>query len=708
MTKQDNQYSSYIDYRRNEFILLTNLTRLLDIAQELDMPEQVTQVRDVIATIEARSFSIAVVGEFKRGKSTFINALLGKELLPSDITPTSATLNRVVYGITPHVNVIFKDETGGPGAVQEIDIDRLADYVTKLTPEAEAVAATVHEAVVFYPTRYCENNVSIIDTPGLNDDASMTQVTMDVLPRVDAAVMVVMADSPFSQFEGDFLNNLLVRALGRVFFVVTAIDRIRRERDRERLLTQIATRIKAAISNKAEEQFGKDSEEYHLYLRRVGEPRVFGLSGYDALQAKETGDIALLDQSGFRSFEAALEKFLTEERGATMLKVIAERLVRSGEKIYHKITLQQGALQMQHQEFEQTYQDMLAKFDILHERIEQEATNLDMAMTRTQEQVYPYIYHFAPQMIQSAEHAIDSAEITTDDLQRASWDAVSSLSGNLFGKIRGRFSSTTPEQQETPSAPDEKQLPSAFERLSQDIARSVGQFAETASDMIQLQIQQNFLAEVERVRRFAADTQRLLDEGQKQFAPHPEQLTHTRSLQTEGFVAALAVIAELGQLEPGYYDVGLKSAAMGSLAGAQHILTSGWQNVRALLSRDQSARQQQSGASSDWVNIFKANYKQQIATVVNQQITERQIDAVINQQIVDTFERLKVRMREEANTALDKHRAMVDELRTKRERSMALNERDRAGLEKMSQEVQQILQQAYELSDQLAVVLERA
>jgi hypothetical protein len=535
----------------------------------------------------------------------------------------------------------------------------------------------------------------------------MTQVTMEVLPRIDAAVMVVMADSPFSQFEGDFLNNLLVRALGRVFFVVTAIDRVRREKDRERLLSQITTRIKTAVSRKAEEQFGKDTEEYALYLKRVGEPRVFGLSGYDALQAKIEGDSALLEQSGFRAFEAALEKFLIEERGAAMLKANAERLVRLGEKVYHKLTMQQGALQMQYQEFDQKYQDMLTEYDTLKERIDREAANLDSAMRKTQEHVYPYTYHFGAQMIQNAEQAIDATTITNDDLQKASLDAVSSLGKNVFGKIRGRLSGNTPTQPSDTPAAEEAPLPSAFETLSQEVARSISQFADMASGLIQNEIQQHFAAEVERIRAFAADVQQTLEERENQFVQKTGRLGHTRSMQAEGVVEGLAVIAELGQLEPGYYDVGLKSAAMGSFSSARQVLSGGWQSVRRLLSGSQAVGPQRPNEGGDWVTIFKENYKREVATLINQQLEERHIDVTINQQIVDTFERLKVRMQEEAMMALEQHRKMIDELRARRERSAALSERDFAALEKMRQEVQQMLEQTYELSDQLAVVLER-
>jgi hypothetical protein len=84
------------------------------------------------------------------------------------------------------------------GRREEVPFDKLADYVTQLTNESEAVAKTIKEAIVYYPSPYCQNNVDVYDTPGLNDSNAMTDVTLSVLPRTDAAIMVILAQSPFS------------------------------------------------------------------------------------------------------------------------------------------------------------------------------------------------------------------------------------------------------------------------------------------------------------------------------------------------------------------------------------------------------------------------------------------------------------------------------------------------------------------------------
>ncbi|WP_293076004.1 dynamin family protein [Okeania sp. SIO3B5] len=235
-----------------------------EFSQKLNLQKSIFLIDDVLERVQKNSFSVAVVGEFKRGKSTFINALLSKEILPADVNPCSATLNRVTYGVKPLVQIKFRD-----GGIEEVAIDKLADYVTKLTPESEETAANVKEAVVYYPVHYCQNNVDIIDTPGLNDEANMTEVTLSVLPEVDAAIMVVMAQSPFSQFEKEFVETkLLTNDLGRIIFVVTGIDRYNSPEDAEKGIKYIRDRIQKMTTNRAKEQYGEDSPEYEVYYKK--------------------------------------------------------------------------------------------------------------------------------------------------------------------------------------------------------------------------------------------------------------------------------------------------------------------------------------------------------------------------------------------------------------------------------------------------------
>src|SRR5690606_37909400 len=87
-------------------------------------------------------FRIIVIGEFKRGKSTFINTLIGEKLLPSGITPTTASINILKYGEKPKALIHLND-----GSVSEIQTGELKSFVTAKNKEANKIKY----AEIFYP-----------------------------------------------------------------------------------------------------------------------------------------------------------------------------------------------------------------------------------------------------------------------------------------------------------------------------------------------------------------------------------------------------------------------------------------------------------------------------------------------------------------------------------------------------------------------------
>lgn len=422
-------FPSFNKYRQMEFGLANDLRYLQDCARDLKLEDTARQIGDAVQRLENHTFSIAVVGEFRRGKSTFINALLGKEILPSDVLPTSATLNRVTFGLQPLARIYFKAGPEGIARVEEVPIEQLAAYVTKLTPEARAMAATVREAVVEYPVPYCQNNVDIIDTPGLGDEAAMTDVTMGVLPHVDAAIMIVLATAPFSDSEGKFLDLLLDEGLGHAIFVINGLDRIDEE-DRARVVDAIRARITACIVAYAETRYSQDTAEYQRFLQENGAPRVFGLSGKQALQAKRTNDAVKLQASRFAEFEAALEKFLTEERGAVTLAARAAQAGALSEAILKQIDTRVEAFKSPPTVQQGVQLSLGALLGALEGMGQEEIRLIEQTTLRVAERVQPALAQWESQAKAAAGRAIETAGSRLDfDRYDASSEKLADLMG---------------------------------------------------------------------------------------------------------------------------------------------------------------------------------------------------------------------------------------------------------------------------------------
>jgi GTPase SAR1 family protein len=625
MSYQDSQtisLDSLMDYSKIEHTIMMDLKKLQDFSSTLNLTKSVELIQEVLQRMEERTFSVAVVGEFKRGKSTFINALLGQDILPSDILPCSATLNRICYGVKPSVKIFFKD-----GREEQVSVDQLGNYVTKLTDQSEKLAETVQEAVVHYPVPYCQNNLEILDTPGLNDDENMTKVTLSVLPNVDAAIMIILAQSPFSEFERDLLENkLLTNDLGRIIFIVNIWDTYTQEQA-DRVLQSVKKRIQEYVLDRAANQFGKDSEEYNIYRQKIGEPKVFGLYVKQALDAKEKGDDALLEQSGFHRFETALEQFLTKDRGIILLQVPANRAIASAKEILTTLDIQENALMMEEQEFEEAYEKSVAEIAVIRERQTQEMHLIDGAAANVKILVKPVIYELPNQLKQAAKDAIETMVIDPKDLNNQK-----SLTKKVGEKVSNAVQKTT-------------------DRLSQQI---------------QAEIQKGIDQEVERLKEFAQSVEQALANIQMEFVEIEASSNRKTSGAAEAITAALSVFTGFGGIWSGYRVAGVKGAAVGGAASLGTALIGGVivgalgfaVTLPVILAIGVASIFTGGGLAKlvfarDRVDNFKQNYKEKVLQEIDKQIREQHLDQKVDEQIEHAFEMLKSTLRQEVDALLD-------------------------------------------------------
>lgn len=302
----------YIGYQQMITDIASSLEDTAEVMTLLELNNQAQKARDTSKRMKAHVFSVGIMGEFKRGKSTVINALLGEKIAPADVVPASATLNRITYGPVPRATILYKD-----GHCEEVPVDKIADYVTKITESAAATAELVEQAVVEYPCQFCQNNVEIIDTPGLNDDDRMDAISEAVIPTLDAVVLVLSASSPFSKSEAEFVRNKLMTSdISRMIVLVNRIDTIYDEEDRVRILDSIKEKIVHEILDRTAAIHGADSRIYQEARSKLADIKLYPLSAVQALQGRIKGKAELVEQSGILNFEERLRKLLTQERGA--------------------------------------------------------------------------------------------------------------------------------------------------------------------------------------------------------------------------------------------------------------------------------------------------------------------------------------------------------------------------------------------------------
>lgn len=401
--------AKYSSYQSMVAQVNTGMVQMEEIAAKMDLEENRKALAKSREKLTEHKFAVGILGEFRRGKSTVINSLLEKEIMPSDILPTSATMNRVTYDLKPHVELYMRD-----GEVKEIGIDELPRYVTKLSPEDEERASKVEEAVVYYPCKFCQNGVDIVDTPGLNDDERMSRITEEVIPKLDAVIMVVTHDSPFSMSEAEFVRSKLMTSdLSRLMFLVNKIDTIRRPADRVRVVEDIKKRVQKSVLDKMAEVYGRDSKEYEDAVLKMGNIRIFPFSALDALDGKMDGDQELIEKSGTLPFEQELTHMLTEERGALELRIPLSVLERTSLEIAKTVETRKNALRLSGDEFEHCQREMLAQLADIRRQKTEEKKRLRASAVSAKNNLIAQAEAFYPQL---KKRLTDTLENTSIDI----------------------------------------------------------------------------------------------------------------------------------------------------------------------------------------------------------------------------------------------------------------------------------------------------
>jgi ribosome biogenesis GTPase A len=246
------------------------------------------------------------MGEFNRGKSTFINALLGQEVLPAYVIPTTAIINEVKWGQTKRA--ILHLLAGKDGAAQkqlEIPVEQIEQYVVIQESKSgaygdqEVIYQNPYEKVeLFWPLDLCRDGVEIIDSPGLNEDVERQKITLEYLKTVDVVLYVVACDFALSRSEMQVLETIQAAGHEHAFFIFNRINLIKaRERDLvlKRCIDMVAP------------------------FTKEGQKNIFFIDALGALEGRLEHNEERIKQSNIESVEGRLKMFLATERGRVKL-----------------------------------------------------------------------------------------------------------------------------------------------------------------------------------------------------------------------------------------------------------------------------------------------------------------------------------------------------------------------------------------------------
>jgi GTPase SAR1 family protein len=279
-------------------------------------------IEDIIRTsqqLKEGVFRLMVLGDMKRGKSTFLNALIGERLLPSDVNPCTAILTVLRYGSSKKVIIYFNDGT----PPEEIDFETFKKRYTidpseakKLEREKKLAFPNIDCAVVEYPLSLLEKGVEIVDTPGLNDTEARNEISLNYINNCHAILFVLSATQPCTLGERRYLENYIKDRGLTVFFLINAWDRIRDsllDPDDFQAVREAEERVRRVFQVNLAEYCRVNGSD--LYSQRV-----FELRSLMALRLRLKNFNASLERTGFPEFLASLNNFLTQESAISQLQ----------------------------------------------------------------------------------------------------------------------------------------------------------------------------------------------------------------------------------------------------------------------------------------------------------------------------------------------------------------------------------------------------
>lgn len=334
----------------------------------------VSEMNDWEALIEKKSeepFTLVILGEFKRGKSTIINALLGKELAPINVTPETYTINEISFGHTQYVEAILENGMRVPLSLEDITREKLEQRM-KLFPAKISYVQIKDNAPIL-------KEIRIVDTPGLSDLESLDKQVMDYIVNADAIMYAASCLLPFSESEQLFLaSHVQPQRFGMLYILVNMIDAMNSQKDTDKILKRVR----------------------NISERIVPNAIVYGISGADELSRK-LGRERPLDkgtrefyETQFFQFELSLQRDIIMQKDVIRSKRVLTMLSQMCDETAAKLRLISDMAELDKQKLADRAKEFEEQCEKLSKALEEKKPALHLSIIEMQQEAEAWMYEF--------------------------------------------------------------------------------------------------------------------------------------------------------------------------------------------------------------------------------------------------------------------------------------------------------------------------
>ncbi len=327
-------------------------------------------------------FSLVVLGDFKRGKSTIINAILGKSIAPVNVAPETFTINSISYGETPTAEAVLSNGQRIMLTADDLQRERL-EKLTRAFPDSLEYIDIKDNAEIL-------KEIRIVDTPGLSDLDCLDKQVQDYLVNADAIIYVASALSPFSESEQVFLaSHIRPMSFSKLFVLVNMIDAMNTMEDIEKIINRVSERCELIVPN----AFVYGVSGIDEYRRKIGINRP-DLKGFQEYYENE-----------FLKFEMSLKReiilqkdFIRTQRVITMLNLMLNDTASRIHMVYDMIALDKKKLVDISEKIENECRS-------LAQAIEERRPKIVLSVTEMQQQAEQWMYGFFSKLRESIYEA---------------------------------------------------------------------------------------------------------------------------------------------------------------------------------------------------------------------------------------------------------------------------------------------------------------
>lgn len=404
----------YLEKKNAIIDCLASAEKFLSEHDYVHEAEMITAQRE---NLENGEFSIAVVGEFSAGKSTFLNALMGEKILPSFTKETTATINFLRHKDKAEGEesgkVYYND--GHQDSIQTADFSTISKYVSTESTTVD-VAKTISHLDLYLDSKFLEGNVTLVDTPGLNGIAEgHRELTEEQIEKSSASIFLFDANQPGSRSDFEFLTELRKRVKS-IIFVLNKIDS-----------------IKSTEGESVETVIEKLKENYKLvYPDAETMPEIWPIAAYPALVARGSAKMDFRGKSEFtkeekvefeelsrmKAFEERLWKFLTQgEKARNELLAPITQLIAQLEEIYRarKTELDTLSGELDSGEIEEQQLELNKHLADLEEQLNEKTKGIKKDLREAQRDFFDAVNSDCERCKQRYNHLIDNF-VDLDDI----------------------------------------------------------------------------------------------------------------------------------------------------------------------------------------------------------------------------------------------------------------------------------------------------